>query len=65
VLVLLIGAAIDKLFLQRPFTPAHWGIVLAYLVWRASTPRAGRTRYVGDHIRTLTSGGVAVPPNLR
>jgi hypothetical protein len=43
VLVLLIGALIDNLFLHRPFTPAHWGPVLAYLVWKASTGRAGRT----------------------
>jgi hypothetical protein len=37
VLVLFIGTVIDKLFLQRTFTPAHWGTPLAYLVWKASS----------------------------
>jgi hypothetical protein len=65
VLVLLIGAVIDELFLHRPFTPANWGAVLAYLVWKASTPRAGRARCVVDHVRALASGGVDAPPNMQ
>jgi hypothetical protein len=35
-LVLLAGALLDELFLQRTFTPSHWGAPLAYLVLKAS-----------------------------
>jgi hypothetical protein len=35
VIVLIIVALLDNLFLERPFMPSHWGPLFAYLVWKS------------------------------